>query len=290
MSAEDLLQKAQKRLASSSGGLFSFGSSSSKKEEARDLFIAAANQFKISKRWQESGDCFFQAAKVAESLDERDDAMNDFWNAAKSYKKCNPDLAVSNLERAIQILIEKGRFRQAADRKKEIGELYQEGEVDLVKALDAYEQAGDWYAQEDAHATANAMYKTVAELAVAVDPPDWKKAIERFEQVAKASLSSNLTKYSVKEYYLKAGLCRLATGDVVATRLALDNYVSQDPGFSQTREFKFLSAIADAYEKSDKDQYATEVKEYDSLTKLDSWKTRVLLQIKNAIPDLEDLT
>lgn len=38
----------------------------------------------------------------------------------------------------------------------------------------------------------------------------YSRAIERYEQVAKASLNSNLTKWSVKDYYFKAEACYLA--------------------------------------------------------------------------------
>jgi alpha-soluble NSF attachment protein len=73
--------------------------------------------------------------------------------------------------------------------------------------------------------TANACYKEVAEIAGLLDQFD--RAIEKFEyvgdsrrlgsslnqgQVAQASLGSNLTRYSVKEYYFKAGLCHLCRG------------------------------------------------------------------------------
>jgi alpha-soluble NSF attachment protein len=37
----------------------------------------------------------------------------------------------------------------------------------------------------------------------------YDKAIEKFEHVAAASLDNNLTKFSVKQYYLQAGLCHL---------------------------------------------------------------------------------
>ena len=45
-----------------------------------------------------------------------------------------------------------GRFRQAADREKEIAQIYLQESNDLRKACESYERAGDWYAQEDAAA------------------------------------------------------------------------------------------------------------------------------------------
>ena len=52
---DELLAKAEKKASSSPGW---FGSSSTKFEEAGDLFQQAANAFKIEKRWTESGQAF----------------------------------------------------------------------------------------------------------------------------------------------------------------------------------------------------------------------------------------
>jgi alpha-soluble NSF attachment protein len=56
--------------------------------------------------------------------------------------------------------------------------------------------------------TANACYKDAADLHA--DLEEYPQAIARYEQVADGSLSSPLTKYSVKEYWLRASLCALA--------------------------------------------------------------------------------
>ena len=58
--------------------------------------------------------------------------------------------------------------------------------------------------------TANACFKDAADLHA--DLEEYPQAITRYEQVANYSLSSPLTKYSVKEYWLRAGLCALALG------------------------------------------------------------------------------
>lgn len=58
--------------------------------------------------------------------------------------------------------------------------------------------------------TANACYKDAADLHA--DLNEYQQAIARYELVADHSLGSALTKYSVKEYWLRAGLCALAMG------------------------------------------------------------------------------
>lgn len=65
------------------------------------------------------------------------------------------------------------------------------------------------------HRTANACYKDAADLLAELD--QFSQAIARYEQVADHSLNSALTKYSVKEYWLRALLCALAMNVYVLT-------------------------------------------------------------------------
>lgn len=156
----------------------------------------------------------------------------------------------------------------------------------MAGALEAYEQAGDIYMNEDASAcvltpssvlvsaprsgatadslpprSANACYKEAAELAGTLG--QYPRAVSLFERVAAQSLGSALTRYGVKEHYLKAGLCWLATGDVVSAKRAVDGYAAADPSFATTREAAFLNAIADAYDAGDAEEYTAHVAEYD---------------------------
>lgn len=60
--------------------------------------------------------------------------------------------AVNALHQTIKMVVEAGNFRQAADREKEIAQIYAEGGYDIRQARDSYQRAGDWYKQEDANA------------------------------------------------------------------------------------------------------------------------------------------
>ena len=59
------------------------------------------------------------------------------------------------------------------------------------------------------YSLANKLFLKVADLAAIA--ADYYKAIENYEKVAKSSVSNNLMKWSVKDYFLKAGICHLAT-------------------------------------------------------------------------------
>jgi alpha-soluble NSF attachment protein len=49
----------------------------------------------------------------------------------------------------------------------------------------------------------------------------YDRAIELYESIATSMLDSALLKWSAKEYFLKAGLCRLCSGDLVAAEVFL---------------------------------------------------------------------
>ncbi|KAF9457055.1 vesicular-fusion protein SEC17 [Collybia nuda] len=283
--AQVLFDKADKK-ANSSGGWFS--SSSSKFEEAGDLYQQAANSYKLEKLFKEAGDAFSREAECREKCKEQNEAANAWWNAAKAYKRGFPDLAIQALTQTIIHLTQTGRFRQAADREKEIGQIYLQESNDLRKACESMVRAGDWYAQEDATATANACYKDAADLHADLD--EYPQAIARYEQVADHSLASTLTKYSVKEYWLKASLCALAMGDIVTAKRNMIKYSNQDATFTATREAKFVNALVEAVEAGDQESFTGAVVEFDQVTKLDNWKTGMLLKIKRGIQDEPGLT
>ena len=56
--------------------------------------------------------------------------------------------------------------------------------------------------------TANACWKDAADLRAQTG--QYQQALEHYEKVANRSLDSALTKYSVKEYWLRSSLCALA--------------------------------------------------------------------------------
>lgn len=61
-------------------------------------------------------------------------------------------MAIAAFSQTIIHLTKSGRFRQAADREKDIGQLYLHEIHDKQKACESYERAAEWYAQEDAKA------------------------------------------------------------------------------------------------------------------------------------------
>lgn len=279
-----LLQKADKAAQGAGSGFSFFGGKTEKYENAVELYTQAANAFRMQKQGKEAGSAFERAAEIQSSkLNEPDDAANTLTEAFKAYRVEEPEDAARVLDQAINHYTIKGNFRRAATHKQNLAELYEVTLGDNKRALEAYETAAGWYESDNAEALANKLFLKVADLAALEG--DYYKAIQQYERVAKSSINNNLMKWSVKEYLLKAGICHLATGDMVGTQRALETYVDLDNTFPSTRECQLLSDLKEAVDQGEQEMFADKLYQYDTMSKLDKWKTTLLLRVKNAIEE-----
>ena len=60
-----------------------------------------------------------------------------------------------------------------------------------------------------------------------------------------------------------------------------------DVTFPSTREAKFAHELMSACEEGDVERFTAAVFAYDQVTKLDNWKTGVLLRVKKALEEDE---
>ena len=188
--------------------------------------------------------------------------------------------AVRCLEQATSYFVEAGKLSMAARHYKEIGEMYEQaGEKE--NSLEYYRRAADLYETEESTSAANTCKLKVAQFAAELER--YEEAVEIFEAVALASLDSNLLRYGAKGHLLNAGLCQLAQGDAGAVRDALGRYEAMDAGFPDTRECKLLENVVGAMEEGDVDVFQQHVYDYDSMTRLDPWKTSLLLKVKKLV-------
>jgi hypothetical protein len=76
--------------------------------------------------------------------------------------------------------------------------------------------------------------------------------------------------------------------DLVETTRALETYREIDPAFASTREHQLLVDLLQAVESGDQEGFADKLFQFDQLSKLDKWKTTLLLRIKNNIEEAEE--
>lgn len=285
---KNLMQAAEKKLASKTSMFKSmFGSTANGPEEAAELFGKAANQFKLAKAWTLAGGAFTRAAEAYEKLgaDYSYEAASKYVDAGKMYKTGESiPKAIASFEEAVRVYTDGARFQQSARYQKEIAELH-ESAGDLTEARKAYSTAADFYDGEDSKSNANAMRLKIA--LIAGTQGDYAIAAGLFEKIAAGALESNLLKYGARDHLLRAGMCHAVDDQVEATR-ALERYRELDPSFVGSREDELLGKIVAAIADTDVEAFTNAVYEFDSISKLDDWKTSILLKIKNSIRDEED--
>ncbi|KAG8465843.1 hypothetical protein KFE25_005413 [Diacronema lutheri] len=281
--AYELVEAAEKRLKAFVMPLI--GSKDAKYEDAAELYQKAGNAFKVSKNFQEAGDAFKNAAGCFQKISSQHEAATAFQEAGNAYKKVDSAQAVAMLQLTIDILSDLGRFSQVAKHHKDIGEML-EAEENFEGACEHLQLAADFYQGEDSTSSANQCLLKVANLSAQLGRLE--RAITIFDEVATAALDNNLLKWSVKDYFQRALFCQLAGGDEASfakARAKLEQYEGMDPSFSDSREAKLVKDLLVACEAFDAEQLTQAVFEYDQISKLDSWKTSMLLKVKQALKE-----
>ena len=212
--------------------------------------------------------------------------------AGASYKKSSPTDAVDAYHAAVALMVDAGRLMSAAKLSKELGEIFENEDVgteeksSIVLAIECYEQAAELFGMEESKSQASQCLAKVAELcSAALDPPDLIRAAQIYDDLGRQCLDSNLLKYNAKGYFLQSIFCHLANGDSIAAQQALQRYGSLDYTFGDSREGKLCNSLIECVEGFDADGFATACFEYDRISKLDPWKTSMLVKVKRTISD-----
>ncbi len=176
-----------------------------------------------------------------------------------------------------------GRLGMAARSLRDVAETMEKGGL-KEEAIEFFTQAGDLYAGEEQPSEANKCRLRVAALSAEVER--YAPAAAIFEEVGAAAVDNPLLKYGAKGHFLNAGICVLAAhggDDPVAVGAALDRYEAADGSLAGSREGDLLRALAAAAAGRDPDAFTSALAEFDAMTRLDAWKTALLLRVKKRI-------
>ncbi|KAI3404048.2 SEC17 [Candida oxycetoniae] len=290
MSDPKLLIAEAEKLLKPQSGFFSFISGSSqslRKEDATDLYIQAANSYRLSKDFNQAGNQFLKAAEIQQSLNNHNGAANHLVEAYKCFKTLSPTDAIDALSQAIHIfLTQNGQFRRAANFTMDLAELY-ESVGDFGNAIKSYEQAGDYFTTDHAEALSSKAFLKCADLSAFSG--EYKKAISMYDVVIKNSLNSSLAKWSLKDYFFKVLLCVLNMNDLVEVEKRMERYAEEDPNWLGSRECKLIEGILESINNGDVEDFSDKVFEFDKFSKLDKLKTQLLLKIKTTVVDNDDV-
>lgn len=272
---DDFMKEADKILKK-----FSLFGSGSKNEDAAEAFQRAGNAYKVAKQWEKASDAFVKAADLHIKMKGTHEAATHFVEAAKCAKKVNTAECIRLLTEAVTLYEELGNFSAGAKLEKEMGEIC-EGDGDTEEAVAHFQKAADMFGGEGSTSTANQCLLKVAHYQAKAE--NYSDAIAVFEDVGKAYLENDLMKFNAKGAFLNAGLCHLASGDPIAAERAIQRYQELDYTFDNSRECKLLQNIHKAFTAFNAEEFTETIASYDAVSKLDPWKTTILLRIKTAI-------
>ncbi|XP_054711601.1 alpha-soluble NSF attachment protein-like [Uloborus diversus] len=281
---DKLMAEAEQQLTA--GGGKCCGGGRVKVAEACELYVKAANAFKMAKEWQSAGNAFSEAAHHELEEGRKTEAGMHYVEAAKCYKKVNPNDCEKSLIKASEVYADVGRGKTAAKQHLTLAELYDE-QGNVERARDEYQMAADMFSAEDLTSSTTKCMLNVALHSATLG--DYARAEEIFENQGEAALSNKLLKYTACENYTKAGLCRLASnpqdGEALITKT--HEWRESSPAFGDSREFGFLNKLAEAIKAEDLDAFNEAVRWYESVTRLGAWENELLKRIrKNVGPDL----
>lgn len=272
------MQEAEGKLK---GGFLSF-LSGPKYDEASELFQQAANQFKLGKQWTDASECFQRCAFCAQKSGSPVEEATFLVEAGKSMQKVSTIDAVPLFERAITVFNANGRFQNSAKLLKQIAETYETEKVQYGEAKEYYKRAAELFDMDDyGKSDLSKCNLKVAEFAA--KDGELQEAIQLFEREGEKALQNSLLQFGAKDHFLRAGICHLAAGDSVTARIAVERYIGLDPKFQDSREGKLLADICEAVEQQDLELFTDKVYEFDSMTKFDSWKTELLVKVREQI-------
>lgn len=267
-------------------GALTGASKSGNYEEAADLYVQAANQYRIRKQGAEAGKLFEKAAHALTEAGSKDEAANVLVDGFKCYKQEDAAAAARCLEGAIGVFVSRGQFRRSANFKMDLGQLYEEQLGDVAGAVAAYQDAGDWFDQDGAQALANKAFIKAADLLAVQD--QFVQADELYQKILKSSVNNSNSRWALKDYFMKIVLLKLAADDRIGAMKFLDESLSMDPSFRTTREYDLLTKVVEAVNDGDSEKLSSVLFDYDQYSKLDKWKTTILLKIKNGILQADD--
>ncbi|KAF3914251.1 hypothetical protein AA313_de0206139 [Arthrobotrys entomopaga] len=287
-----LLAKAQKEEQGASGGFGWFSNKQDKIEQAIETYTQAANAFRASNQGNDAGAAFEKAAALSKSINEPNDQANYLTEAFKAYRLTSPPDAARVMRQALAHY-SLTNIRRAATNKQTLAEMLEQDPNTKHEAIKEYDEAGDWFRNDNAEALANKCYIKAADLSA--ETGGYFKAINRYEEVARASVNNNLMKWSVKDYLFKASLCHLASMDMIAAKRAIQGeYPTLDNAFTPpSMECLFLNNLLQCVQDGEKEQFNQNVRQYMARYPLDNWKLDMLAKTEHQIEagaggDVED--
>ena len=230
--ASDLYKEAERKLSGFAFGDL-FGGKSFRYHEAGELFMKAANLWRVEGEKEKCIESYERAAFCYEKSGNEYELMSCLSTLAKI--KSDVEL----YERVVEIYSRDGKFSNAAKIQCEMAALL-EGK-DKMKALEAYTKAARLYSEQNQDIARNSCLAKMAELSATLEMYDAASLL--FEGLA--------TRYKVNEHLFNASLCVMYKLDNDLLEDTISRFCNEFPNFRKSQEYNQLERLLYANDQED---------------------------------------
>lgn len=272
--ADELLRKASKKR----NAIFKRGPE--KYEAAAELYTRAGRLLRGSERDAEAGEAFRLASECHAKAKQEYEAGTALVSAANCLKVADSPRAARCLRLSGTHFERAGKISAAAKHLQEAGELY-DSDGDPDDALECYMKAAEHFEAERAPGHATQCLARIG--SIRAQRGEFDAAVDCLERAAKESLSSDLLRYSARDYMFRAFLCMIVKGDYATSAKNLDKYCSWDPAFAASREATFARRLVAACQSPSTGAVSDAVGDFEEVGKFGQWHAKMIAKIRKAV-------
>lgn len=265
-----------------------FDNSLSKEERNKsiaEMYEHAGELFTSANSFLKSAQCFESSAVYFNSINEKPKAAQMYEKAGKEYlkpSKRDDDLHDENLNKAAKIYLASGYSFHAAKIYKILGIRCRDFK-EFPQSISYLEKAVENFGSNNLDQSCRECKEELAKSLIMDKRPKIQKAFEIFEEIGCDLSGTSIGICYAKKCFFNALLCILARGQLAEALLKMDQYVTDDSMFDESRESRFIRKIMDSWNSGDNEQLVQAYNLYNTISKLEPWQQRLIRFIQKHV-------
>lgn len=224
-----------------------------KVELAIELYTKAIPFYKAGNYYKKAGDVHSVLAKLYTTKSHnQSQVISNFISAGEMYKHVDMEKAKEFFNLAVNESLKEGKFNEAANGLKNLGEIAEEGAC-FTEAIKLYEDASKYFELTIYPSKGMICLEKAAYLSIGNN--EYEKAITNLEKLATLN-STRLTDFKCKQYFFEIIIIVLFLGDAVRCKELLKKYCKIKSNFEASIEYDTLVRLVDACQYPNGERFA----------------------------------
>lgn len=252
---------------------------------AADLYIKAANQYKIIGLYEKAAETFLLATKIYKKKSKYNIANNIVSAADCYYKMGNHELSKKYYHKAINIFEYNSNFTDAAKYLKTLASIYEEDD-DMDTSIKLYKLASKYFKSNSMSYERINCLSNIAR--INIREKNYSLAYQCFEKIANYYNKETIVNFKYAEYCFSAMMCLLHEEDWVACKKTLEKYSASNSSFKTTPEYSIINSIIQNFERGDVESFSKTIKSNTINRKFKDWHHLILDKLESKLEQQDD--